>query len=174
MKKVLLFFILIALFLTALPCFADVDPILIKRPNPGVYECTEELVIEMLVEPIIVYSTGNVIADNYFFVLTIEFLYLQDYPWNGLDKSSFLLRHQTIDGREEIIPLNYMMTSNLAIKNGWKTMADKYVLGTLVKMNLVFDVKTNDKSGWTLIFRPAERGDDPSCEVNIPLHVRNY
>lgn len=172
MKKILFFFILIPLFMLVLPCFADVDPILIKKPNPWVYECTEELVIEMLVEPIIVDSTGNVIADDYFFVFTVEFLYLQDNPWNGIDKDSFLLKHETGDGRVEVIPLNYMMTSMLGIKNGWKTLADQYELGTIVKMNLVFDVKTNDKNGWTLIFRPAERGGTASCELNIPLHVR--
>ncbi|MBR6090190.1 MAG: hypothetical protein IKP86_09675 [Anaerolineaceae bacterium] len=174
MKKVLLFFILIPLFSLVLPCFAEVDPILIKKPNPYVHECTEELVIETLGDPIIVDSTGNVIADNYFFVLKIEFLYLQDWPWDGLDKSSFLLRHVHNDGSEEIIPLNYMMTSMLGIKNGWKTMADQYELGTLVKMNLVFDVNTNEKNGWSLVFRPAERGDAPSCELNIPLNVRKY
>ncbi len=167
---------LLLFFLIAAPAFAgnlsSVDPILLKTPNPWVYECTEELVLEMLVDPTIEYSTGGRDADNYFFFLTVEFLYLQDWPWNGLDKSSFLLRHVDESGAEEIIPLNYMMTNMLGIKNHWKTMADQFELGTLVKFNLVFDVDTMKADGWSLLFRPAERGDSPSCELEIPLKMR--
>ena len=171
MKKGLIFFLLVILFCAVVPCGAQiskVDPILLKTPNPFVYECTEELVLELLVAPKITYSTGGHDAENYFFYLTVEFLYLQDWPWNGLDKSSFQLRH---DESGEIIPLNYMMTSMLSIKNHWKTMADQFQLGTLIKLTMVFDVNTTDETGWTLLFRPAERGDEPSCEIEIPLRV---
>ena len=171
MKRVWGLLLLMALLGAALPCGAQiskVDPILLKTPNPWVYECTEELVLELLVAPEITYSTGGRDAENYFFYLTVEFLYLQDWPWNGLDKSSFQLRH---DASGEIIPLNYMMTSMLGIKNHWKTMADPLELGSLIKLDLVFDVDVTDETGWTLLFRPAARGDEPSCEVEIPLRV---
>ena len=171
MKRLIWIFLAVLMLCAAVPCGAQiskVDPILLKTPNPWVYECTEELVLELLVAPEITYSTGGRDAENYFFYLTVEFLYLQDWPWNGLDKNSFLLRH---DESGEIIPLNYMMTSMLGIKNHWKTMADPLELGSLIKLDLVFDVDSADRTGWTLLFRPAERGDEPSCEVEIPLTV---
>lgn len=171
MRRILLFcLILIPVFLAALPCAAaDIDPILIDKPNPRVYECTEDLVIELLVDPIIEYSAGGKIAKDCFLFMTVEFLYLQERNWNGLDKNSFFLLHTDPSGMEEIIPLNYMMTSMMTMKNGWKTMSDQLEFGSLEKMILVFDVDTTNTTGWTLIFRPAERGGNPACEIEIPL-----
>ena len=172
MKKLLFVFLLSLLICTALPCAAQiskVDPILLATPNPWVYECTDELVLELLVAPVIEYSTGGKDAENYFFFFTVEFLYLQDRPWNGLDKNSFMLKHTGSDGSAEIIPLNYMMTSMMSLKNHWKTMADPLQLGSLIKLELVFDVDTMDQNGWSLLMRPAERGSYPVCEMEIPL-----
>ena len=173
MKK-LLFIILLSLLFCTVPCAAQiskVDPILLNTPNPWVYECTDELVLELLVAPTIEFSTGGRQAKNYFFFFTVEFLYLQDQPWNGLDKSSFQLKHISEDGSTETIPLNYMMTSMSGLKNRWKTMADPLQLGSLIKLELVFDVDTLDQNGWSLLFRPAERGSSPACEIEIPLKV---
>ena len=145
MKKLLFMILLTLLLFTALPCGAQiskVDPILLTTPNPWVYECTDELVLELLVAPVIEYSTGGKDAENYFFFFTVEFLYLQDRPWNGLDKNSFMLKHTGSDGSAEIIPLNYMMTSMMSLKNHWKTMADPLQLGSLIKLELVFEVDT--------------------------------
>ena len=174
MKKLLFVFLLILVLCAAVPCGAQiskVDPILLTTPNPWVYECTDELVLELLVAPTIEFSTGGREAENYFFFFTVEFLYLQDWPWNGLDKSSFMLKHTGEDGSEELIPLNYMMTSMLGLKNHWKTMADPLKLGALIKLELVFDVDTRDENGWSLLFRPAERGGSPACETEIPLMI---
>ena len=174
MKKLLFVFLLSLLLCTALPCAAQiskVDPILLTTPNPWVYECTDELVLELLVAPVIEYSTGGKDAENYFFFFTVEFLYLQDRPWNGLDKNSFMLKHTGSDGSAEIIPLNYMMTSMMSLKNHWKTMADPLQLGSLIKLELVFDVDTMDQNGWSLLMRPAERGSYPVCEMEIPLTI---
>ena len=67
MKKLLFVFLLSLLICTALPCAAQiskVDPILLTTPNPWVYECTDELVLELLVAPEIEYSTGGRDAEN--------------------------------------------------------------------------------------------------------------
>lgn len=175
MKKVLFFSLLIMILAAALPCGAQiskVDPILLETPNPYVYECTSDLVLELLVEPVIDYSTGGREAKNYFLFLTVEFLYLQEFPWNGLDKSSFVLKHQDSQGEVKLIPLNYMMTEMMSMKNGWATMSETLDFPSLSKFLLVFDVDTADRNGWSLIFRPAKRGGTPECEIEVPLVYR--
>jgi len=167
---------LLVLLMTALfsaGSAADIDPILIDKPSVFVYECSENLFFEVLVDPIIEYNTGGRHAENEFFILTAEFLYLEEKSWDGLDKNSFELRHVLPDGTEEVCPLNYMITSMLALKNGWLTFSDTLSFGSLLKMTLVFDINTLDRSGWTLVFHPAERGGQAVCEVEIPLKVRN-
>lgn len=174
MKKTIIFLLSILLLLiSVLVCSAaDIDPILLDQPSPLVYECSEDLFFEVLVDPVMEYATGGRRAENLFFFLTAEFLYLEDGTWKGLDKNSFELRHLRADGKEETFPLNYVMTVMASMKNGWLTFSDNIPFATLMKMNLVFDVNTLDKNGWTLIFRPAERGGEPACEIEIPLKVR--
>lgn len=150
----------------------DVDPILIDKPNFLVQECSEELFFEVLVDPIIAYNTGGRKAEDLFFFLTAELLYLRDDPWKGLDKGSFTLKRTLSDGTEEYYPLNYMMTMMLSLKNGWKTLSDELAFPRLLKMTLVFDVKTLDKKGWSLIVAPAERGGEAACEIEVPLRVQ--
>ena len=65
-----------------------------------------------------------------------------------------------------------MMTMMLSLKNGWKTFSDELAFPLLLKMTLVFDVKTLDKKGWTLIVAPAERGGEAVCEIEVPLKVQ--
>lgn len=151
----------------------DIDPILIDKPSVFVYECSENLFFEVLVDPIIEYNTGGRQAENEYFILTAEFLFLEEKSWSGLDKNSFELRHTLPDGTVEVYPLNYMITSMLALKNGWLTFSDTLDFGSLLKMTLVFDINTLSKTGWTLVFHPAERGGQAFCEVEIPLKVRN-
>ena len=58
------------------------------------------------------------------------------------------------------------------LKNGWNTLSDPLFFTSLSTINLVFDVVPTAKEGWTLLFRPTERGkDSPYCEVEIPLTV---
>ncbi len=151
---------------------ADIDPILLDKPDPRVFECNEDLFFEVLVDPVIEWSVGGRQAKVVYFYLTAEFLFLEDAPWKGLDKSSFELRHLNDDGTVETYPLNYMMTVMQAMKNGWLTLSDTLSFATLMKLNLVFDVDILKKDGWSLIFRPAERGGSAVCEVEIPLKVK--
>lgn len=177
MKKFLAFFLLTVVFCAVLPCgaqFQKVDPILIDKPNNWVYECNDELVLELFVQPDIDYSISGKHAKDYFFFLTVEFLYLQNYSWNGLDKNSFELKYSDKEGTEHIYPLNYMMTGMMSMKNGWHTMADTLNYPSLMKLLLVFDVDTMTQKDWTLIFHPAQRGGEPVCEVEIPLVYRQW
>ncbi len=174
MKKVLIMLvILLVMSAVSLSCHAaDIDPILLDKPSDLVFECNENLFFEILVNPVIEYATGGRHAKDQFLFLTSEFLFLEEKSWKGLDKTSFELRHVKNDGSEESYPLNYAMTVMLAMKNGWLTLSDTLSFGTLTMLPLVFDINTLDKNGWTLIFRPAERGGSAVCEVEIPLKVQ--
>lgn len=173
MRKVLFSLLLgVLAFAAVFPCAADVDPILLDQPNSRVFECSEDLFFEVLTDPVIDSSTGGRLAENYFLFLKAEFLFLEETPWNGLDKNSFMLKHTAADGAEERYPLNYMMTAMLGMKNGWKTLSDQLSFASLLSLNLVFDVPVKTRQGWTLVFRPAERGGKPACEVEIPLRVQ--
>lgn len=174
MKKLLFMILLPLLLCAALPCGAQiskVDPILLTTPNPWVYECTEDLVLELLVQPTIDRTTGGRYAENYYLFMTVEFLYLKEFPWNGMDKSSFVLKHTDPAGEVVTYPLNYMMTSMLAMKNNWDTLSFQLAMPTLLKINLVFDIPEIDENGWSLLFRPAQRGGNAECEVEIPLKI---
>ena len=175
--KIYLPVVLILIFMAVLPCAAQVpavDPILIDKPNRYVYECTEELVLELMVQPVIEYAISGKRAKDYFLYLTVEFLYLQDIPWNGLHRNSFWIKHTDSQGQAQEYPLNYMMTAMMSMKNGWQTMADPLEFPSLVKFVLVFDVDTMDHNGWSLMFRPAQRSGDPVCEVEVPLVYQGW
>ncbi len=172
MKKKMMLLALIAAIAVFLPAAAaDIDPILIDKPSYLVHECGENLFFEVLVDPVIDYVTGGRHAKDRYFVFTAELLFLEDLPWNGIDKGSFVLRH-TDGEEEELYPLDYMMTMMMGLKNGWHTISDTLIFGTLLKMTLVFDVKTPDRDGWSLLLQPAERGGSPVCEIEIPLRMQ--
>lgn len=175
--KIYLPVVLILIFMAVLPCAAQVpavDPILIDKPNRYVYECTEDLVLELMVQPVIEYAISGKRAKDYFLYLTVEFLYLQDIPWNGLHRNSFWIKHTDSQGQAQEYPLNYMMTAMMSMKNGWQTMADPLEFPSLVKFVLVFDVDSMDHNGWSLMFRPAQRSGDPVCEVEVPLVYQGW
>ena len=174
MKKSLITLLAIFMILTVfMTCSAvDIDPILLDKPSYLVHECNEDLFFEVLVDPVIDYMTCGRHAKDQFLIMTGEFLYLGEGTWHGLDKNSFELKHIRQDGTEEFFQLNYVMTVMAAMKNGWLTLSDSLPFATLIKLNLIFDVNTLDKKGWTLIFRPAERGGEAACEIEIPLRVQ--
>ena len=172
LKKLWITLLFLVLFAVIPASGADVDPILIDKPNFLVEECSKDLFFEVLVDPVIDYNTGGRKAEDLFFFLTAELLYLRDDPWNGLDKGSFTLKRTLPDGTEELYPLNYMMTMMFSMKNGWKTLSDELAFPRLLKLVLVFDVKTMDRKGWSLIVAPAERGGEAECQIEVPLRVQ--
>ena len=171
-KKSGFLLIVLIFFCCYLPCMAEIDPILVDEPHPSVFECSPNLFIEIPGEAFISYSLGDRAAENYFFFFKAEVLYLEEEIWNGIDKSSFLLKHTYADGSAAQYDLNYMMTARESLINEWPTMSAPLFFSWLLPLNLVFDVPAAEKDGWSLIFRPAERGGSAVCEVEIPIQVR--
>lgn len=149
----------------------DIDPILLDKPSPIVHECSENMYIEVPRNAWISYNLGDVHAENYFFIVKTEVLYLEEGIWDGIDESSFILKHTDADGEEELFTLNYMATARESLINEWATMSEPLFFGWLLPINLVFDVTVNNNKDWSLIFRPSERGGAPVCEIEIPLRV---
>lgn len=173
MKKLLtVLFLLISALSTFAVCSADVDPILIDKPSPIVFECGDDYFLEIPNGAVIEYSLGGRRADDYYLFISTEFLFLGETTWKGMDKSSFVLKHSVSGSGEETYPLNYAMTSMMSMRSGWKTLSDSLTFATLVPMYLVFDIPTNNRQGWSLIFQPAERGGTAVCEVEIPLRIQ--
>lgn len=157
--------------------FADVDlnlidPILVDRPDYRVFECSSNMFIEIPYAADFYYRLGGVRAENYFLFVKAEVLFLEDTVWNGLDKGSFELRHQDAHGGSESFPLNYMLTARESMINEWPSMSEPLFFGWLLPLNLVFEVPVNEKEGWTLYYRPAERGGSAICEVEVPIRFQ--
>lgn len=172
MKKISgLVFIILMMLAVNVAYAIDIDPILVDKPNPFVYECSGNMYMEILGTPSIFYSIGNVDAENYFFFVKAKLLYLEDGVWDGIDENSFVLKHRNGEEQEDLFPLNYMMTARESLINEWPTFSEPLFFGWLLPLNLVFDVPVKNNKDWSLIFRPSERGGDPVCEIEIPLKV---
>ena len=172
MKKICgLIFIFLMMLSGHLAYAADIDPILIDKPSPIVYECSRNMYIEIPRYGTIYYTIDDIDAEVYFLLLKAEVLYLEEGIWDGIDKSSFILKHKNAEGQEDLFQLNYMMTARESLVNEWPTISEPLFFGWLLPINLIFDIPTGDNKGWSLIFRPAERGGDPVCEIEIPLKV---
>ena len=149
-----------------------IDPILLDKPDPNVYQCGEDLFLEKLGEATIGRVLGGNMAKEQFFFFRAELLYLREAPWNGIAKESFVLKQITSDGKEVLYPLNYMMTVKFGMQNTWKTISNQMTFATLMDLMLVFDVPYNVKAqSLSMIFRPSERDGEPVCEVEVPLKV---
>lgn len=170
-KSELLFFVFMVL-LICIPCSADIDPILVDKPHATVFECSPDMFIEVPGSARISYILGDRKAEKYFLYVKTEVLYLEEGIWDGIDKSSFVMRHKKSDGSERDYSLNYMMTARESLINEWPTMSDQLFFGWLLPLNLVFNVPEMDKDGWSLVFRPAERGGDAVCEVEVPIEIQ--
>ncbi len=174
MRKQLLFLLLALIAATSLPCTAaDVDPILLNEPNPYVFGCRNDIFIELTQQPALSKVASGRTAPDYFIVFKAEILFLVEKSWNGIDKSSFSVKHTTNDGHHTYYPLDYATTMIANLKNGWHTFAEPYDFTDLRNTNLIFDVVPYSFEGWSFVFRPTERGSStPYCEIEIPLKVR--
>ena len=173
MKRTLLMIIVsVLILLTVLPCGAT-DPILLDEPKENVFGCENDIFIELMEKASIGKNTaGRNAVDNFLYVKT-EVLFLADETWNGIDKNSFKLRHTAEDGTTEEFPLNFAITTLSNLRNGWASLAEGMYFTSLSTINLVFDVNTTDKEGWTLLFSPSERGSGKVyCDMEIPLPVK--
>ena len=165
--------VLIILITAAAPCAAYIDPILLNEPNDAVFGCKNDIFIEFMNSPVITASLGGRrAADNYLF-FQIEMLFLVDDTWNGIDKTSFTVRHTGPDGTQEEFPLAYAARMITNLKQNMRILSDKIAFTSLYNYILVFNVTSTDREGWTLLFRPSERGDrDSYCEIEVPLTIR--
>ncbi len=173
MKRILFLLLCTVFLLTAIPCLAEIDPILLDEPNERVFGCNNDIFIELLENPAISNSTsGRIAANNYLYFKT-KILFLVNTKWNALDKQSFSLKFIDEDGDESFYQLDYAMTMLTNVKNGWNTLSDPLSFPSLSTINLVFDVIPTAKESWTLLFRPTNRGNEtPYCEVEIPLTIK--
>lgn len=173
MKKILFLLIILLSLAAALPASADIDPILINKPNDAVFGCRNDIFIELLDQPVISKTVGGRTAEDYFLYFKAEILFLADDEWDGLDQESFSLERKTEDGSYEYYSLNYAITMITNLRYDWKTLADPLRFTSLTTYYLVFDVDIPSGGDWTLLFSPTERGHGMSyCDIEIPLNVR--
>ena len=175
MKKCLLviFFLTVILSSSLLCSAANVDPILLNEPNENVFGCKNDVFIELVSQPTIGKVASGRSTQNYYIVIHAEILFLIENTWNGLDKTSFAVKHTDPDGNEELFPLNYAISMMANQKVSWFTFSEPYKFTDLRHTNLIFEVTSGSTEGWTLIFLPTERGaNSPYCDIEIPLKVR--
>ena len=172
-RRIFLLLIGIILMTAAMPCSADIDPILLNKPNDAVFGCRNDIFIELLDNAVISNTIGGRVAEQYYLYLKAEILFLVEGSWDGLDKSSFSVLHTAADGSQETYPLDYAITMITNLRNEWKTLSDRLKFTSLTTYYLVFDVPAMETENWTLQFRPTQRGgSEPYCVIEIPLKVR--
>ncbi|MBQ6343416.1 MAG: hypothetical protein IJI41_09855 [Anaerolineaceae bacterium] len=175
MKKYTVFFVFILLVLcTVLPASAQIaiDPILLNEPNEKVFGCKNDIFLEITQKEIISKVASGRTAPDYFILFAVEVLYLREESWNGIDRDSFVLRHTDADGKQTVYPLNYAISMIANLKVTWPLFSEALDFTDLRHTNLVFNVPYV-LDGWSLIFRPKERGAAaPYCEIIVPLNVR--
>ncbi len=165
--------VLILMIITAVPCAAVIDPILLDEPNDAVFGCRNDIFIELLTEPAISPTvSGRRAVDNYLF-FRFEMLFLAEKTWDGIDKGSFSVRHTGADGTEQEFPLDYAASMIMSLRQNLRVLSDRISYTSLLSYILVFDVTVTDREGWTFVFRPAERGNTENyCEIEVPLKFR--
>lgn len=173
MRKLCLFLLMI---ISAMGRFdssrAQIDPILLDEPNDKVFQCGELLFIELPEPAQINYSVAGRSGNAYFIFFKTEVLFLEETGWNGLDKSSFVLVQTDEEGTETSYPLDLVVTSLASLQFGWKSLSAPLYHTSLTKYILAFDVPTADTKNWSLLFRPAERGGQAYCEIQIPVYFK--
>ena len=173
MKSVLFLILFLVCVQTGFAASWFDDPIIYDEPNEKVFDCRNDIFIEVVEDPVISKNVSNRTAENNFLYLTVRVLYLADEEMAGLDKSSFILSRRTEDNTEVRYPLNFMVTMLTNRMRGFSKLTGRLYLPSYRTLSLVFDVDTNDKQNWELVFLPTERGSSTSyCEINVPLKVR--
>lgn len=174
MKKLMLLTLLVLILVPILPCAAvEVDPILLDEPNEKVFGCKNDIFIELSQPTTMSKVASGRSTRNNFILIQAEILFLLDTTWNGIDKSSFSLKWTDPDGAVSVFPLNYAISMMANKKLTWHIFSEPYRFTDLKHTNLIFEVTPYSYDGWTLVFRPTERGTGtPYCEINIPLTIK--
>ncbi len=149
------------------------DPILLDEYNEAVFDCNNDIFIEISTQPVIGKQFAARTAVDQYLFMTIKILYLAEKPMAGLDRTSFSLIHKTEEDEEKKYPLNFAVTMISNRIKGYTNMAKLLKMPSYRTMDIVFNVDTTDKNNWTLIFTPMARGgSEPYCSINIPLTVK--
>lgn len=175
MKKsyIILSFLLAILFSVFCNASAQVDPILLDEPNENVFGCKNDIFIELTKAPTISKVASGRATSDFYILMQAEILFLIDVTWNGLDKSSFSLKWIDRDGNVSFFPLDYAVSMISNLKVSWYAFSEPFDFTDLRLTNLVFEVTPYSFEGWSLIFRPTERGaENAYCEIEIPLKVQ--
>ena len=175
MKRFSFLLLVIMICFSAVPAMADdyVDPILLDAPHPDVYGCENDIFIKLTSNPTIDKTASTRYTNNYFIEFKMEILYLLEESWNGMEKTSFSIKHTDPDGVETWYPLNYAISMMSNLKNSWFTLEEPYEFADLRLINLIFEVIPYTKEGWTFVFRPTARGSlTPYCEIDVPLVIK--
>lgn len=173
MKRIsFLLLVILSLCFTAFPSAADdyVDPILVNAPHPDVYGCENNIFIKLTAIPTLGKTASTRYTANYFIELKAEILFLLEDPWDGIEKTSFTLKHTDADGKETLYPLNYAISMMSNLKNSWFTFDEPYEFADLRLTSLIFEVIPYTFDGWTFVFSPTPRGSGEAyCKIEIPL-----
>ena len=164
---------MILLFTTAASAQKKTDPILLDEPNEAVFDCKNDIFIEVSTQAAIGKQTAARTAEDQYLFMTVKLLYLAEQPMQGLDRASFTALHTAEDGTTSEYPLNFAVSMISNRIKGNINMAKTLKLPAFWTLDLVFNVDTTDKANWTLLFAPMERGTDtPYCEISVPLAVK--
>ncbi len=149
------------------------DPILLDEYNEAVFDCSNDIFIEISTQPVIGKQFAARTAVDQYLYMTVKILYLAEQPMAGLDRTCFSLIHSPEDAEETVYPLNFAVTMISNRIKGYTNMAKPLKMPSYRTMDLVFNVDTTDKNNWTLIFTPMDRGgSEPYCSINVPLKVK--
>ncbi len=170
-----IYFLLTALLMfAAIPCSANIDPILLDEPNDAVFSCKNDIFIEFMNDPVFLKTLGERRAEGNYLVFRIEMLFLIEARWSGIDRFGFSVEHVDGNGTKEVYPLDYATSMITNLKYDTRTFSDPISFASLFNYYLVFDVPSTDRAGWTFVFEPKARGreTDPYCEIRVPLTIR--
>lgn len=174
-KTIKMLFFLLFLFVIVTPVFAQLklDPILLDEENENIYNCKNDIFIEVSSQTAIGKQFAGRTAEDQYLYMTVKILYLAEQKMEGLDRKSFNLFHLDEEGNERIYPLNFAVTmmSNRIKQN--INIAKTLKLPAYWTLDLVFNVDTTNKDNWILKFTPMDRGtENIYCQIDVPLIIK--